>query len=195
VAVLRQEAQRLDDHYRQGTPLAFGLGLYRGAPLRAPVHAAIAGNAAAPSPLAPPRDAISVRLDSLSLFSPGSAELKPDSAKVLISALVSVKAQPGRLIVIAGHTDITGNAELNLTLSRARAIAVRDWLQRMGDIHASCFAVQGFGASQPLASNETEIGRAQNRRVDIRLLPEAGACVAAVSTAGGHKPVASSDVE
>lgn len=185
VAVLRREAQRLDDHYRQGTPLAYGLGLYRGAPLRAPVHAAIAGYAAAPSPIAPASNAVSVRLDSLSLFSPGSAELKPDSAKVLIGALVGVKAQPGRLIVIAGHTDITGNSAVNLTLSRARAIAVRDWLQRMGDIHASCFVVQGFGASQPLASNETEIGRAQNRRVDIRLLPEAGACVAAVSAAGG----------
>ena len=195
MAVLREEAQRLDDHYRHGTPMALGLGLYRGAPLRAPVHAAIASDAAAPAPLAPTRDAISVRLDSLSLFSPGSAELKPGSEKVLINVLVSVKAQPGRLIVIAGHTDITGNAELNLTLSRARAIAVRDWLQRMGDIHASCFAVQGFGASQPLASNETEIGRAQNRRVDIRLVPEVGACLAAVSAAGGHKPVASSDVQ
>ncbi|EPN29324.1 OmpA/MotB domain-containing protein, partial [Pseudomonas syringae pv. actinidiae ICMP 19096] len=105
------------------------------------------------------------------------AELKPGSTKVLINALVNIKAQSGWLIVIAGHTDVTGSPEHNLELSRARAASVRDWMQRMGDISDSCFAVQGFGASQPVASNDTEAGRAANRRVDIRLVPEVGACV------------------
>jgi len=117
-----------------------------------------------------------VRLDSLSLFGAGSVGLKPDSNKSLIEALVSIKAQPGWLIVIAGHTDGTGDAEQNLKISHGRATAVRDWMQRMGDIPANCFAVQGFGASQPVASNETESGRSANRRVDIRLVPQAGAC-------------------
>ncbi|WP_318184172.1 OmpA family protein [Pseudomonas fluorescens] len=117
-----------------------------------------------------------VRLDSLSLFDAGSAELKPDSTKVLINALVDIKAQPGWLIMIAGHTDATGNAEQNLQLSRARALAVRDWMQRMSDIPDSCFVVQGIAASQPIASNDTESGRAANRRVDIRLVPQVGAC-------------------
>ncbi|WP_321847509.1 OmpA family protein [Pseudomonas paraveronii] len=117
-----------------------------------------------------------VRLDSLSLFDAGSATLKPGSAKVLINALVDIKAQPGWLIVIAGHTDATGPVEQNLTLSHARASAVRDWMQRMGDIADSCFAVQGFAASQPIASNDTEAGRAANRRVDIHLVPQTGAC-------------------
>jgi type VI secretion system protein VasL len=117
-----------------------------------------------------------VRMDSLSLFDAGSAELKPGSTKVLISALVDIKAQPGWLIVIAGHTDATGNAEQNLQLSRARALAVRDWMQRMSDIPDSCFAVQGVAASQPIASNDTEAGREANRRVDIRLVPQVGAC-------------------
>ncbi len=117
-----------------------------------------------------------VRLDSLSLFDPGSSVLKPGSTKILIHALVSIKARPGWLIVIAGHTDSTGDAAQNLQISHARASAVRDWMQLMGDIPSHCFAVQGLAASEPLATNETEFGRAANRRVDIRLLPQAGAC-------------------
>lgn len=117
-----------------------------------------------------------VRLQSLSLFDAGSAELKPGSTKVLIKALVDIKAQPGWLIVIAGHTDDTGNPEQNLKLSRARATAVRDWMQRMSDIADSCFAVKGFAASQPIVSNDTELGRVANRRVDIYLVPQSGAC-------------------
>lgn len=173
MAVLRQQAKRLDDYYRHGEPLALGLGLYQGERLRAPLLAAIAGHQQAPVPATHPKP---VRLDSLSLFNRGSAQLKADSTKVLINALVDIKAQPGWLIVIAGHTDATGNPAHNLQLSRARAAAVRDWMQRMGNISDSCFAVQGFGASQPIASNNTETGRTANRRVDIRLVPEVGAC-------------------
>ncbi|MNP09331.1 putative lipoprotein YiaD precursor [compost metagenome] len=124
----------------------------------------------------PPTIVAPVRLDSLSLFDAGSAELKPGSTKILIGALVDIKAQPGWLIVIGGHTDGRGNPQDNLLLSHARASAVRDWMQRMGDIPDSCFAVQGFAASQPLTSNDSESGRAANRRVEISLLPQAGAC-------------------
>ncbi|NWD26624.1 type VI secretion system ImpA family N-terminal domain-containing protein [Pseudomonas yamanorum] len=117
-----------------------------------------------------------VHLDSLSLFDAGSIELKPGSTKVLINALVNIKAQPGWLIVIVGHTDTTGDAEQNLQLSYARASAVRDWMQRMGDLPDNCFAVQGAAGKQPIASNDTVSGRAANRRVDIRLMPQAQAC-------------------
>lgn len=117
-----------------------------------------------------------VRLDSLALFDAGSAELKPGSTKVLINALVGIKAQPGWLIVISGHSDDRGDREQNLQLSHARASAVRGWMQRMGDIPDSCFAVQGVGASQPISSNDSASGRAANRRVDINLVPQAGAC-------------------
>ncbi|WP_420233583.1 OmpA family protein [Pseudomonas sp. ABY48] len=117
-----------------------------------------------------------VRLDSLSLFDAGSAELKPDAAAVLVKTLIDIKAQPGWLIIIAGHSDATGSAEQNLQLSHARASAVRDWMQRVGNIPVDCFAVQGFAASQPIAGNDTEAGRMANRRVDIRLVPQAGAC-------------------
>ena len=188
ISVLRQDAERLDSYYRQGEPLSLGLGLYHGERLRAPVLAAIANYRQPPASPTPSKIPKPVRLDSLSLFSVGSARLKPESAKMLINALVDIKAQPGWLIVIAGHTDATGNPEHNLLLSRARAAAVRDWIQRMGDIPDSCFAVQGFGASQPIESNDTENGRMANRRVDIRLVPEVGACV--LPTAGlDRKPL------
>lgn len=117
-----------------------------------------------------------IQLDSLNLFDPGSDELKPGSTKLLVNALVGIKAQPGWLIVISGHADARGDAAKNLDLSRARASAVRDWMQRMGDIPDSCFAVQGVAASQPVSSNDTVNGRAENRRVDIRLVPQGDAC-------------------
>lgn len=193
VEVLRQDARRLDDYYRHGEPLALGLGLYRGEYLREQVQAAIASHRQPTASSRAIQRPNAVRLDSLSLFSPGSAQLKPDATKVLISALVDIKAQPDGLIVIAGHTDTTGSSEQNLKLSRARAAAVHDWIQRMGDLPHSCFAVQGFGATQPIASNDTEAGRALNRRVDIRLVPEVGACVPAV-VPGKQPPVASRDI-
>jgi type VI secretion system protein VasL len=119
-----------------------------------------------------------IRLDSLTLFGAGSAELKPDSTRLLIRALADVKAQPGWLIVITGHTDSSGDQQRNLELSRVRAEVVRDWMKSMGDLPDDCFAVGGHGAGQPIADNTTEAGRAANRRVDISLVPEPGSCQA-----------------
>ncbi|WP_152227530.1 OmpA family protein [Pseudomonas sp. SCB32] len=186
VTLLRGDAATLDRYYREGEPLSLGLGLYSAEQIRPPILAALAAHRVpTPKPvLAKIPDP--VRLDSLSLFASGSAELKPGSTKVLINALVDIKAQPGWLIVIAGHTDATGDPQRNLLLSRARAGAVRDWMQRMGDIPDSCFAVQGFGADQPLSSNDTPEGRAANRRVDIRLVPESGACALPSQVSGGQ---------
>lgn len=177
IVVLRNDAARLDRYYREGEPLPLGLGLYAAERIRRPLLAAIAA-------YRPPMSVVHatmkipdpVRLDSLSLFGSGSAQLKPGSTKVLVNALVGIKAQPGWLIVVAGHTDSTGDEARNLVLSRDRAAAVRDWMQQMGDLPDSCFAVQGHGAAQPIASNDTPAGRAANRRVDIRLVPETGAC-------------------
>lgn len=88
---------------------------------------------------------------------------------MLINAQVGIKAQPGWLMVIAGQTDANGVEEQNLALSHACASAVRD-------IGGSCFAVQGFAANQPIASNATEAGSTANRGVDIQLMPQVGAC-------------------
>jgi len=192
LTVLRRDAIRLDNYYRQGEPLALGMGLYRGEQLRVPLLNTLAHHRQPPAQAKPGSP---IRLDSLSLFATGSALLKPDSTKVLIDALVDIKAQPGWLIVITGHTDASGGGEQNLQLSLARAAAVRDWMQRMGNLPDSCFAVQGLGATRPIASNDTETGRTANRRVDIRLVPEEGACTPLTAGARQTTPVALRDIQ
>jgi len=181
VNVLRRDAAELDDHARNGAPLRLGFGLYQGGHLRLPLLDAIRSYIPPPPP--PPgvvKEAPkTVRLDSLSLFASGKSVLKPGSLKMLVNALVDIKARPGWLIVVAGHTDSTGNAQANQQLSLKRAEALRDWMLSTSDVSPTCFAVQGFGASRPMATNDTPEGRALNRRVEISLVPQADACLAA----------------
>ncbi|MCP1626229.1 OmpA family protein [Pseudomonas nitroreducens] len=136
-----------------------------------PLPAVVAGSvSAAQAPAGP------VRLDSQLLFPPGESTLKPESTRMLVSSLLGIKAQPGWRIVISGHSDSTGDPRRNLELSRNRAEAVRDWMQRMGDIPEDCFVVRGAGSSEPIASDDSEEGRNVNRRVEITLMPGDGTC-------------------
>ncbi|WP_016580120.1 OmpA family protein, partial [Yersinia pestis] len=121
-------------------------------------------------PPAPPAPK-TVRLDSLSLFDVGKFTLNAGSTKMLVTALIDIKAKPGWLIVVAGHTDITGDAQANHILSLKRAEALRDWMLSTSDVSPTCFAVQGYGATRPIADNDTPDGRALNRRVEISLVP------------------------
>lgn len=177
---LRADGALLDDWARRGEPLRYRLGLYQGLRLVPPVEAAVSDWAPPPPP--PPvikkiiQGPKTLRLDSMSLFDSGKSALKAGSTKMLVNSLVGVKAKPGWLIVVSGHTDNTGNPKLNQTLSLKRAEAVRDWMRDTGDVPESCFAVQGYGESRPLATNDTPDGRALNRRVEISLVPQASAC-------------------
>ncbi|WP_139829435.1 OmpA family protein, partial [Lonsdalea iberica] len=170
----------LDDWQRRGEPLRYRLGLYQGLRLVLPVEAAVSDWGPPPPP--PPvikkiiQGPKTIRLDSMSLFDSGKSSLKTGSTKMLVNSLVGVKAKPGWLIVVSGHTDNTGNPKLNQTLSLKRAEAVRDWMRDTGDVPESCFAVQGYGESRPIATNDTPDGRALNRRVEISLVPQANAC-------------------
>jgi outer membrane protein OmpA-like peptidoglycan-associated protein len=74
------------------------------------------------------------------------------------------------LIDVNGHTDSTGSEQYNLDLSRRRAQSVASYLSAQG-VDGRRFAINGFGKSDPIASNATEAGRAQNRRVEIYLTP------------------------
>lgn len=184
VAVLREDAALLDDHARNGVPARLSLGLYQGGRLRMPVLDAIRSYVPPPPPPEPKLKPIPkiVRLDSMSLFDSGKFELKAGSIRMLVNSLVGIKAKPGWLIVVSGHTDNTGNPQLNQTLSLKRAEAVRDWMRDTGDVQESCFAVQGYGESRPVATNDTPEGRALNRRVEISLVPQANACQAPGTT-------------
>lgn len=177
---LRADSALLDDWARRGEPLRYRLGLYQGLRLVLPVEAAVSDWAPPPPP--PPvinkiiQGPKTLRLDSMSLFDSGKADLKAGSTKVLVNSLVGIKARPGWLIVVAGHTDNTGSQQINQPLSLKRAESVRNWMRDTGDVPESCFAVQGYGAGRPVATNDTAEGRAANRRVEISLVPQADAC-------------------
>ncbi|MDO2454159.1 OmpA family protein [Enterobacter asburiae] len=177
---LRADGALLDDWQRRGEPLRYRLGLYQGLRLIPLVEAAVSDWAPPPPP--PPvikkiiQGPKTLRLDSMSLFDSGKFVLKAGSTKMLVNSLVGIKAKPGWLIVVSGHTDNTGTPQLNQTLSLKRAEAVRNWMRDTGDVPESCFAVQGYGESRPVATNDTPEGRALNRRVEISLVPQASAC-------------------
>lgn len=184
MAALKQNLLLLERWQRQGEPLRYALGLYTGQRLWLAVQQAIDTYVPPPPPPPPPASVPkTVRLDSLSLFDTGKAVLKPGSLKMLVSALVDIHARPGWLIVVAGHTDSTGSAQANQQLSLERAEALRDWMLSTSDVSAGCFAVQGFGNTRPMATNDTPEGRALNRRVEISLVPQANACQAPASGA------------
>ncbi|MBJ6568226.1 OmpA family protein [Enterobacter hormaechei subsp. hoffmannii] len=190
VQVLREDAALLDEHARNGVPARLGLGLYRGERLRIPVLEAIRSYVPPPPPPKPVEKVAPkiIRLDSMSLFDTGKWALKPASTKLLVNSLVGIKAKPGWLIVVAGHTDSTGDDQSNQVLSLKRAESVRDWMRDTGDVPESCFAVQGYGESRPVATNDTAEGRALNRRVEISLVPQANAC-----QLPGNPPASSQD--
>src|SRR5581483_10405906 len=77
-----------------------------------------------------------------------------------------LKDQPGRGIIIEGYTDSTGDPKHNQELSERRAQTVRDFLVSAG-VDPRRISVHGYGEARPVASNDTERGRRENRRVEI----------------------------
>jgi OOP family OmpA-OmpF porin len=99
-------------------------------------------------------------------FEPGRAIIDQDSAGLLDRLIETAMRCPTAEIEIAGHTDADGEDAVNQTLSEKRAQAVLDYLVRAG-LPASRFTPIGYGSSQPVASNDTDEGKAQNRRIDF----------------------------
>ena len=89
---------------------------------------------------------------------------------VLNSVALVLKKYNQTTVDVFGHTDSTGGAQHNFDLSQRRALSVANYLSAQG-VDSRRFAVTGFGATRPVAPNNTPAGRAQNRRVEIQLSP------------------------
>jgi OOP family OmpA-OmpF porin len=99
-------------------------------------------------------------------FDSGRATIDPDSAGLLDRLIETALRCPSANIEIAGHTDADGEDGFNQALSEKRAQAVTDFLVKAG-LPAERFTAMGYGSTQPVASNDTEEGKAQNRRIDF----------------------------
>lgn len=99
-------------------------------------------------------------------FETGRADIDRDSAGLLDRLVEIAQRCPSANIEIAGHTDAEGDDAANQVLSQKRAQAVVDYLVRAG-LPSDRFTAMGYGSSQPVASNDTGEGRAQNRRIDF----------------------------
>jgi OOP family OmpA-OmpF porin len=108
-----------------------------------------------------------IRLEGV-VFETGKATLLPESIPTLESAVATLKRYPDLRIEVAGHTDSRGADAYNQDLSNRRANAVATYLRDAGVTNS--ITSRGYGESQPIASNDTDEGRQQNRRVVLRVL-------------------------
>jgi outer membrane protein OmpA-like peptidoglycan-associated protein len=99
-------------------------------------------------------------------FDTGKATLKPESEHVLAEIKTLLTAHAQLKLKIEGHTDNVGNAASNKKLSEDRAAAVKNWLVKNGARDAN-LVTAGFGDAKPVGDNQTEEGRARNRRVEL----------------------------
>jgi outer membrane protein OmpA-like peptidoglycan-associated protein len=115
-------------------------------------------------------DQIILNLPSNVTFATDQDQINPGFFPVLDSVAIVLNKYPKTLLDIDGHTDDQGAAEYNQGLSERRAVSVAQYLNSRGT-DARRLLVVGFGESRPIAPNGSEAGRAQNRRVEIRISP------------------------
>ena len=124
----------------------------------------------------PTADAMKTRLDKdghialYSNFDFAKATLKPDAAPVIAQIVALMKSNPELKVEIDGHTDSIGGHDFNMKLSQDRAASVVAAVAA-GGVDGSRLASAGFGPDQPIASNDTDDGRAKNRRVELLKAP------------------------
>ena len=101
------------------------------------------------------------------LFDNGSAVIKPESAGVLKEIATTLSENAGVRIKVIGHTSSDGDDAANMELSKQRAAAVKEYLQKEHGIDVSRMETEGKGETKPVGDNKTKEGRAQNRRVEF----------------------------
>ncbi|KVW64282.1 OmpA family protein, partial [Burkholderia ubonensis] len=117
----------------------------------------------APTPALAPKQ---LTLSGDTTFPTGRADLTPAARQRLDQLVADARGAMFNAVVVKGYTDSVGSAAFNLKLSARRAQTVAGYLQAHG-VQARQFVAHGFGKADPVASNATAQGRAQNRRVDI----------------------------
>jgi outer membrane protein OmpA-like peptidoglycan-associated protein len=113
-------------------------------------------------------EGIAVTFASGILFPFNSTEILPDGRTNLQQLASSLEKYPNSDILIVGHTDSVGTDAYNNDLSQRRALAAQSYLQSLG-VPANRLQATGRGESEPIQSNDTDAGRAQNRRVEIAI--------------------------
>jgi outer membrane protein OmpA-like peptidoglycan-associated protein len=112
-------------------------------------------------------------LSSDVLFESGSARLQPGADTKLLQIAEILQRYPRTYVEVTGHTDNRGTETSNQYLSERRAESVRDTLANAG-VDSARITTRGEGERRPVAGNDTAIGRATNRRVDIMIRPDEG---------------------
>ena len=115
-------------------------------------------------------DTIILRLVGLT-FDSGAAQIKPQNFDLLAKVEKAIDIFPRSELVIEGHTDSYGGDTFNQNLSQQRAESVQQYMINAMRIPSYRLIAQGYGETQPVSSNETETGRARNRRIDIVIKP------------------------
>lgn len=101
------------------------------------------------------------------LFDVGKSTIKPESADALKQITDYMNANPDVKIIIVGHTDITGNFQGNMTLSKERAESIKNYLVTNAKIASERLQSDGVGPLCPVSTNSNEVGKKLNRRVEI----------------------------
>ncbi|WP_164118339.1 OmpA family protein [Sphingorhabdus sp. Alg239-R122] len=115
-------------------------------------------------------DSLILNMPSQVTFGVDSSAIQPNFQSTLAEVAGTLKEYEKTYIDVYGHTDSTGSDSYNQGLSERRAGSVASYLTGQG-VQSARLATQGFGESQPIATNTTEEGRAANRRVEIRIVP------------------------
>jgi outer membrane protein OmpA-like peptidoglycan-associated protein len=115
-------------------------------------------------------DDLILRMPSNVTFPVDSSAIQPQFRPTLDQVAQTLTSYNQTYIDVLGHTDSTGSDAYNQALSERRAQSVADYLSMRGVARAR-MGIRGYGETQPIASNETEEGRSQNRRVEIKVVP------------------------
>ncbi len=124
----------------------------------------------APAPPPPPPPKAPPMFDSI-YFDANKTNINPTAAKALDRNGMLLKENPGVKVEIGGHTDYSGDEKANQKISEKRALSAKKYLQDKFNISEDRMVIKAYGATKPIADNQTKEGQSKNRRVEFRALP------------------------